>query len=162
MRKARVLDRPFASTFLSWFGTANLGDILLPEPSPDQDAVYLHFLLADGALEGWAHPHDLSVGAILNNECRDLVYTDELVAEQSENGWSCSMCLYDPPRHFRSLEELWSGHLFGPFGQWCNEKLRAASGVAFYGDTGMTWAKLEEPEDDAVHFQPINSPSGAA
>jgi len=59
--------------------------------------VNLHFSVGDGALAGWAHPHDLSVGAVLNGECRDLVYTDELAPEQSDKGWRCPLCMDDPP-----------------------------------------------------------------
>jgi hypothetical protein len=65
-KKTTEPNGPFTATFLAWFATANLDDILLSEPRADSDAVGLHFLVGDGVLAGWAYPHDLSVGAILN------------------------------------------------------------------------------------------------
>lgn len=86
---------------------------------------------------------------------------DELAAEQSEEGWRCILRLDDPPKFYPSPEALWVGHLFEPFARCCNEKLRAARAFSFYGDGGITSAKLGPPEDGAVHFQAIDCPRAA-
>ncbi|RYF49306.1 MAG: hypothetical protein EOO38_08210 [Cytophagaceae bacterium] len=99
---------------------------------------------------------------MLKGECWNLLYTDELTPEQSDVGWRCSLCLDDPPRRFLSLEQPRIAHLFDPFGAWCSEKLRSALGISYYGNSGITSAKLGPPENGAVHSQIIERPRGAA
>ena len=72
------------------------------------------------------------------------------------------LCAWTIRPLYPSLGQLWIAHFYEPFGRWCNERLRAAPGISYYGDGGITSAKLAKPEDVAAHFQTINWPSDPA
>lgn len=146
--------RPFSVAFGIWFSaSADLHDIVACEACADRDAVMIHFLIGDGALQGYAHSQGISVSALRDGECWDLLMDEDLVAENEADGWFCALCPADGRQHLPSIETLWADHLFEAFRRWVST-LGEAQGVGFYGGGGITWAKLiTDPKVDgeAVH-----------
>lgn len=151
---AVAADRPFSAAFGIWFAASvDLHDIVVGEPCADRDAVMIHFLIGDDALQGYVHPHGINVSALKGHECWDFLFDEDLVAENDADGWFCVLCPANDRQYFRSIEALWVDHLFEALRRWVST-LNKAKGLGFYGGGGITWAKLiTDPKVDgeAVH-----------
>lgn len=136
-------DTPFATAFGAWFAVAvDLHDTMAFATGEDRDSIEINFLVGDGALRGYAHKEGISVAAMLDGECWDFMFDEDLVAVNDGADWVCSLCPSSHRRLFSSIEALWIDHLFEPLRRWGNEKLRPAISLEFHRQGDATWARL--------------------
>jgi len=148
--KKKMSLRPFTRAFVQWFDGANLVDIVRAHPRADRDAVDLEFLIGGGGIVGYAAPHGVNAAAMLDGECWDHLYDEDVAAEQTLEGWACRLCPKDGRRSYGSIDELWCEHLLQPFATWIGGQLRPAEGVSYYARGAATWASLGPPDENAV------------
>lgn len=135
--------RPFTEAFNAWFASAvDLHDIMQFEPFEDRDAMEISFLIGRGALLGYGHPTGISIAVMLDDECWDFLFDEEVVPENDEAAWHCSLCATSDRRLFPSVEALWMDHLFDPLRRWIDKQLRPATALEFHQVEGATWARL--------------------
>lgn len=139
-----VRRRPFSDAFREWFTNAvDLHDIMSLRPASDHDAVEIVFSIGAGALQGYGHRNGISVAALRDQQVWDYLYDLDIVAEFSQDGWSCSLCIEDR-EYFHSVEGLWATHSFEALRKWVDEILRPAEMLEFCGGDGVTWARLTD------------------
>lgn len=115
---------PFIHAFLGSHSAAGLGDVVIAHARTDRDAVDLEFPQTFGALEGHADAKGLSVAAIMDGECWDFVYDDDLLTQRGDGGWVCGLCPEGDRPSYTSPEVLWRHHLLDLFAAWCRNRLR--------------------------------------
>lgn len=134
--------RPLTEAFTTWFAVADLHEIMQFEPCEDRDAVEINFLIGRGALRGYGHPTGMSIAAMLDDECWDFLFDEDVVLESDAVAWYCSLCAPSDRRLFPSAEALWVDHLFDPLRRWIDKQLRPATALEFHRVEGATWARL--------------------
>jgi len=100
-------------------------------------------------ISGWIGRSNLCVSASHDGECWDLIFDDDCVAEQSGDGFFCSVYLPEYQKVFPSKDALWRESVFEQFGDWINMELATATGLVFCATGGATWAYLVD--DDPGH-----------
>lgn len=138
--------RPFTEAFTSWFAAAGLHELVAVEPCVDRDTVDISFLIGGRALQGYAHRFGISIAAMLGEECRDILFDEDVVRVNDGAAWFCSLCEPNDRRFFPSIEALWVDHLFDPLRRWTDEQLRPATELEYHLVDGGTGVRLtKEP-----------------
>jgi hypothetical protein len=84
----------------------------------------------------------MSIAAMLDDECWDFLFDEDVVLESDAVAWYCSLCAPSDRRLFPSAEALWVDHLFDPLRRWIDKQLRPATALEFHRVEGATWARL--------------------
>lgn len=149
------MEQPFILAFLEWMANANINDILRANPHPDRDAVEIEFPRTHGILKGYADGRGISIAAIKDDECWDFVLMEDLLAEEVEDGWRCSLCTPSDRAHFRSIKPLWEDHILRPLLTWIEARLRTSQGITLCEHDGITWAVLCAADEGKGQFHPF-------
>ena len=86
----------------------------------------------------------ISVAAMLQGRCLDMIGDFDVAEERTDKGWMCRLDEPEKRRYWPTREELWIEHCFEPFLEWCNSELAEANWLELYIGEGATAATLHK------------------
>lgn len=141
--------------FLHWLNTNKTRFLIQPRMlTKRKKEIKFSFVGVPIQLRGRFSHRGISIYVSWKGRYWDIIADFDIGERRSSSGHFC--CLCDPEHliYYRTREELWIKHEFGPFLDWCNSTLVNARWLGIYRydeDSGSTWAKLLR--EDSVNVE---------
>jgi hypothetical protein len=106
------------------------------------DLMFKHGRLS---VSGWMNDHGLTVVAEHDGDYWDFLLDLDVDVDVDpvsvDNGYRCRSCPAETPV-WATIDELVIDHLLDPLSRWIEQTFLPAAGLAFFGGSGATWARL--------------------
>lgn len=92
---------------------------------------------------------ELTVCALRDNECWDVLLWLDVQAQKTQGRYFCALCPPENRDSYASRDALWCAELFEPFLTWVNQHAAQASWLDFHATAGgSTWAKFGHDDQE--------------
>ena len=143
------MTRTLPDAFIEWVEAENpLLAVPISVGKRTRAGIHFSFVGYPPEISGWIGGSNLCVSGNHDDDCWDLIFDDDCVAEKSGDGFFCALCLPEAQKVFPSKDALWREHVFERFGAWISTELATATGLVFCAMGGATWAYLVEDDVD--------------